>query len=210
MSKRLLSLIIVFLLFFGVLYLFFKRLALLSPRVQLPEVNFATTPYPTWEPKQGAVRPTVIIEKFPYITSDKTRKIEIVGCILDNSDWGMSYPKKTVDVPNVSAITSETMRAFLVEASVSGWGGFPTKNEVEKYFNKPGEVILKKLTIDSFGLARIYFSSEVKAYGGGSARVACMQDSVELTLKQFSNIKNVIFCIEDVCSDQKGSEIFQP
>jgi hypothetical protein len=216
--KLILIFIAVFLVILGVLWLkgYFKA----SSEQVNEQTNLfplvTLTPYPTWKPRPGAQKPTVTYEKFPYKTADKTRKVEIVGCQVDNSAWGMSYPKKVVEVPNVSAIASETMKAFLNEAATSGWGAFPTKNEIKFYAQQnnkkyPNEqVILKKLTIDNLGNARVYFSQEVETYGGGSARVACIHDSTELTLKQFSSIKNVILCIENVCSDQKGSTLFQP
>lgn len=208
-SKK--GLILIFLIIVSIFAFFFlknrsrkKETFKESEEISLP------TPFPTLYRKPGAVRPTITYQKFPFNPSDKTRKFEIVGCVIDNSEWGMSYPKKIVEVPNVSALATEVMKAFLKEATQNGWGGFPTRKEVENYFGTPGEVTLKKLTIDKYGTARVYFSSEVKAYGGGSARVSCMQDSVELTLKQFPNIKRVVMCIEDVCAEQKGSIIFQP
>lgn len=210
MGKKLLIVLIILAFIFGFLFLYFKRHLTTPNSIKLPEEISTLTPYPTWTPKPGVEKPTITYEAFPFKKNDKTRKVEIFGCVVDNSEWGMSYPKKIVEVPNVTAIATETMKAFLAEAAVSGWGGFPTKNEIERYFNKPGEISLKKLTIDNDGIARVYFSDEVKAYGGGSARVACIHDSTELTLKQFSTIKNVVLCIENVCSDQKGSTIFQP
>jgi len=207
-KKNILILLAIFIIVLGVLLKFkvFKKPELII----VPELTPTSSPFPTWVPKPGLRKPTVVYEKYPFKTTDKTRKVEIVGCIIDNSAWGMSYPKKVVEVPNVPAIATETMKAFLKQTSETGWGGFPTKNEVEKFLGKPGEITLKKLTIDKSGTARVYFSKEVKAYGGGSGRVGCMHDSVELTLKQFSSIKGIVMCIEDVCADQKGSEIFQP
>lgn len=184
-----------------------KKLPHLGPA---QEITPSVSPFPTWLPRQGVKRPAITYQKFPFKPTDKTRKVEIIGCIVDDSPWGMSYPKKVVEIPNVSAIATETMKAFLKEASENGWGGFPTKTEVERFFGQAGEVTLKKLTIDKFRTARVYFSKEVAAYGGGSGRVACMHDSVELTLKQFPTIKNIVMCIEDMCADQKGAEIFQP
>lgn len=175
----------------------FRKLPSLKPT---EEITPSASPFPTWFPKPGVKRPTITYEKFPFKSTDKTRKVEIIGCIVDNTAWGMSYPKKVVEILNVSSVATETMKAFLKEAFENGWGGFPSKVKIS----------LKKLTIDKFGTARVYFSKEIQAYGGGAARIVCMHDSVELTLKQFPTIKNVIMCIEDTCEDQKGAEIFQP
>jgi len=192
--------------------LFFSKQSSLRKITEIPpsKITVFPTPYPTWQPKPGVKRPTIVYDKFSFKNTDKTRKVEIVGCVVDNSEWGMSFPKKVVEVPNVSNIATETMKVFLKEAATTSWGGFPTADEIKNYFGLPGEVALKKLTIDKYGKARVYFSKELKAYGGGSARVACIHDSVELTLKQFPQIKEVVLCIEDVCTDQKGSEILQP
>lgn len=179
------------------------------------------TPFPTWKPQPGAQKPTVTYENIPYKSTDKTRKVEIVGCVVDNSAWGMSYPKKEVEILNDSEVASETIKAFLMESSKNGWGGIPSREEVRQYeqqmketvpnfYYKSGEVNLLNLTIDQFGTARVYFSKEIEAYGGGSARVACIYDSIDLTLKQFPLIKKVILCIENICADQKGALIFQP
>lgn len=207
-KKNILILLTIFIIALG-LFLKFKPSP--KPKPAEPQKTTPTTsPFPTWEPKKGLRKPTITYERIPFKKTDKTRKVEIFGCIIDDSVWGMSYPKKVVEVPNVSAIATETMKSFLKESAETGWGGFPTKDEVERFLGKPGETSLKKLTVDRFGTARVYFSNEVMAYGGGSGRVACMHDSVELTLKQFSPIKSIVMCIENVCADQKGAEIFQP
>lgn len=191
-------------------YLRFSPLRKSTSNETSQPVVFTVSPYPSWIPKPGIKKPVVVYDSLPFKKTDKTRKVNLIGCVIDDSDWGMSYPKKTVEVANVSTIASATMNAFLEEAAISGWGGFPTKDEVKRFLNKPGEVFLKNLTIDKYGTARVYFSKEIKAFGGGSSRVVCMQDSVEFTLKQFPEIKSVVLCIEDTCADQKGSSLFQP
>ena len=217
--------VLVILAIFVILFLVLLRLKVSSrkpvveKKTEFPIVS--STPYPTWEPKPSSVRPTITYGQYPFKSADVTREVEIIGCIADNSEWGMSYPKKIVSVLNVSAIAQETMKTFLKEANLNGWGSFPTSSEVQKYLvsirkTNPsykyefGEVRLRNLTIDKYGAARVYFSKELEAYGGGSAKVACIQDSMELTLKQFPTIKNVILCIENTCADQKGSTILQP
>ena len=210
MLKRFLILFLIFSFFGWLAFFYFRKVSPQTKDVPLTKEELPISPYPTWIPKKGASMPIISYQNFPFKSTDKSRKVELIGCVPDNSEWGLAYPKKEVFVPNVSSIATETMKAFLVEAATSGWGGFPSRDEVLKYFGKPQEVILLNLTIDRYGLARVYLSEEAKAYGGGSSRVVCMHDSVELTLKQFSNIKNVVLCIQDVCADQKGSEIFQP
>ncbi len=210
MKSKFVAFLIIVLLFSAILFLFFKRFSAVSNQINFSGTSAGVTTYPTWIPEQGVKRPTVTYEEFPFSPSDTFRKIQIIGCETDNSEWGLAYPKKEVVVPNVSAIATETMKVFLKEAALSGWGGFPSRNEVEYFSKKQQEVVLLDLTIDKSGTARVYFSDDVRAYGGGATRVACMHDSVELTLKQFPDIKNVVLCIGNVCADQKGSTIFQP
>lgn len=198
MNKKTIIYLALLIIAFGLSYQVFKKYR--AKPEQPPEVTPTITSYPTWIPRLGAKRPTIAYENLPFKPTDKTRKVEIVGCTVDDSDWGMSYPKKVVEVPNVPKIAFETMKAFLAEAAKTGWGGFPSKQEIT----------LKKLTLDKNGTARVYFSKELQAYGGESSRVACIQDSVELTLKQFPSIKDVVLCIEEACADQKGATILQP
>ena len=190
-------------------------------KMGLKGISPTISPFPTWTPQPGAPKPTITYENIPYKSSDKTRRVEIVGCVVDNSGWGMSYPKKVVEILNISDVASETIKALLMESAKTGWGGIPSREEVRQYeqkmretipdfYYKNGEVNLEKLTIDQTGAARVYFSREIESYGGGSSRVACIYDSIDLTLKQFPLIKKVILCIENICSDQKGALIFQP
>lgn len=221
MERKIFVILIIILLFGGIFNIYRKRTPSKPKDLILPEEIISITPYPTWILKPGVKKPKITYEVFPFKSTDKTRKVEIFGCFVDNSEWGMSYPKKVIEVPNVSAIATETIKAFLSESANNGWGGIPSRAQIKVYeeimrktyssfFYKNGEVVLEKLTIDKSGTARIYFSKEMEAYGGGSARVRCIQDSIGLTLNQFSNIKNIVPCIDKVCSDQKGSTLFQP
>jgi hypothetical protein len=57
------------------------------------------------------------------------------------------------------------------------------------------EVRLLKLTIAN-GVATANFSKELRAYGGGSARVQTIRQQIERTLKQFRSVQNVVIQIE--------------
>jgi hypothetical protein len=166
-------------------------------------------------------KPTITYQKLPFSKTDKTRKVEIIGCLVSAPEVGYTYSKKVVEIPNTKDYLFETMKAFLEEASQTGWGGFPTKEEDKKFEEirkkvdpgfsyKYGEVKLLSLSIDKTGYTRVNFSKEAEAYGGGAARVACISDSVAITLQQFPEVKFVSLCIEGDCTDQKGSTVFQP
>lgn len=166
-------------------------------------------------------KPSISIQKFPFSRSDKTRKIEIVGCVKPSVESGYTYSKMVVEIPNTTNYVSETMKVFLEQSALVGWGGFPSKEEVIRFeelkrkatpgFNyKYDEVKLLGLTYDKTGYTRINFSKEVEAYGGGAARVGCIADSVAMTLQQFPEVKFISLCIENECTDQKGAIVFQP
>jgi spore germination protein GerM len=52
-----------------------------------------------------------------------------------------------------------------------------------------------KLTITN-GVARANFSPELRAYGGGAARVTAIRKQIETTLLQFSSVKQVVIAID--------------
>ena len=56
-------------------------------------------------------------------------------------------------------------------------------------------VTLRQLTIVD-GVATADFSQEMRAYGGGSARVMLIYRQIEQTLKQFATVREVVIAIE--------------
>jgi hypothetical protein len=66
------------------------------------------------------------------------------------------------------------------EGRAAGWGS---------------RVRLLKLTITN-GVARANFSPELRAYGGGAARVTAIRKQIETTLLQFSSVKQVVIAID--------------
>jgi spore germination protein GerM len=76
---------------------------------------------------------------------------------------------------------------------------FPSLEEILNYGGREPdwgyEVKLLSLTIIN-GTATANFSQELRAYGGGSARVGQIRAQVERTLKQFPTVQRVIIQIE--------------
>lgn len=75
----------------------------------------------------------------------------------------------------------------------------PTPAEVLNYGGRQAgwgpRVRLLKLTIND-GVALANFSPELRAYGGGSARVALIRQQIETTLRQFPSVKQVVIAVE--------------
>lgn len=61
-------------------------------------------------------------------------------------------------------------------------------------------VKLLKLTISN-GIATANFSKELRAYGGGSARVQMIRQQIERTLRQFPSVQQVVIQIEGQSGD---------
>ncbi len=80
----------------------------------------------------------------------------------------------------------------------------PTPQEILTYSARQPdwgyEVKLLKLTI-SDGVATANFSKELRAYGGGSARVQLIRRQIERTLQQFPSVQQVVIQIEGQSAD---------
>jgi len=75
----------------------------------------------------------------------------------------------------------------------------PTPEEVLTYPGRQPDwgvrVELLALTIEE-GTATVNFSKEMRAYGGGSARVTAIRDQITRTLTQFESVEQVIIAVE--------------
>lgn len=75
----------------------------------------------------------------------------------------------------------------------------PTTQEIVTFSGRDSswgyEVKLLKLTITD-GVATANFSQELRAYGGGSARVQAIRQQIEGTLRQFPSVQQVVIQIE--------------
>ncbi len=105
------------------------------------------------------------------------------------------------------AAIEELLKGPTTEEKEQGYySSIPSKEEViefrEKVKEETGEapyegdeVKLKSLKILS-GTAYVNFSEELKAYGGGSCKVAAIKAEISETLKQFPRVDGVIISIE--------------
>lgn len=109
----------------------------------------------------------------------------------------------TVHIIKTKQIATAALNELLWGVGPRNFAGFttslPTPEEVIAYKN-PGpnwgpRVTLRQVTIVN-GVATADFSSEMLAYGGGSARVAAITGQITQTLKQFSTVKEVRILVD--------------
>jgi hypothetical protein len=106
-------------------------------------------------------------------------------------------------IPRTPQIASATIEELLWGPPPRGLAGFttalPMPREVLAFTGRAPDwgprVTLRKLTIDK-GVATVDFSKELRAYGGGAARVGQLRQQIARTLTQFSTIKSVRIAIE--------------
>jgi hypothetical protein len=115
-------------------------------------------------------------------------------------------------IPKAGAIGAAVLEELLWGPPAPNLAGFgtalPTSQEVLDYAGRePGwgpRVTLKSLTIAD-GIALADFSKEMRAYGGGSLRVSLLRWQIEMTLKQFASVQQVIISVEG-----ETEEVLQP
>jgi spore germination protein GerM len=105
-------------------------------------------------------------------------------------------------VPRTQAIGAAALNELLWGPDPGGdtWGtSLPTPAEVLSFSGRAGSwgprVRLLKLTIVN-GVALANFSPELRAYGGGAARVAAIRQQIETTLRQFPSVKRVVIAVD--------------
>lgn len=119
-------------------------------------------------------------------------------------DQGKLQPVQTTIVKS-AAVGAATLEELLwgpgprVRAFPDFNTALPTPEEVLTYPGREPDwgprVTLRKLTIEN-GVATADFSKEMRAYGGGSARVTLIREQITQTLKQFPAVREVRIAIE--------------
>ena len=106
-------------------------------------------------------------------------------------------------VPRTVRIGTAALEELLWGPTPPNLAGFetalPTPQQVLTFPGREPDwgprVTLRQLTIVD-GVATADFSQEMRAYGGGSARVMLIYRQVEQTLKQFATVREVVIAIE--------------
>ncbi|MDX1613385.1 MAG: GerMN domain-containing protein [Candidatus Promineifilaceae bacterium] len=99
------------------------------------------------------------------------------------------------DQPDLPAAALRVLLAGPPADAVAEWRtAIPTPEEVQRYPGRQPDwgdrVRLRGLTIED-GVATADFSPEMRAYGGGSARVQAIREQITRTLTQFPAIESV-------------------
>jgi hypothetical protein len=109
------------------------------------------------------------------------------------------HPQQIVASGSVERAALEMLLWGPPRTQMSFGTALPTPQEVLAYPGRNASwgarVTLRQLTIDN-GIATADFSQELRAYGGGSARVGALREQITRTLLQFSSVREVRIAIE--------------
>jgi hypothetical protein len=141
--------------------------------------------------------PLVAARQFTYVGAKdpNTRAIELYWLV------GEELRAETRRIPQTSRIGTAALEELLWgPPSGSGFStAIPTPADVLNYPGREPDwgsrVRLLSLTIQD-GVATADFSQELRAYGGGSARVGAISNQIMRTLKQFPTVREVRIAIE--------------
>jgi spore germination protein GerM len=111
---------------------------------------------------------------------------------------------ETRRVPKTVRIGTAALEELLSGPRPGGLAGFttaiPTPDEVLSYAGRAPDwrprVMLRSLAIEN-GVATADFSPELRAYGGGAARVQLIRDQITRTLLQFPTVHTVRIAIAE-------------
>ena len=129
---------------------------------------------------------------------EETQTVKVAWAVRDAEEVTL----QTLRVPRTSQVATAALNELLwgPVADDAGYStALPTPAEVLSYPGRTtswgARVRLLKLTITD-GVALANFSPELRAYGGGAARVAMIRKQIETTLRQFPSVKEVVIAIE--------------
>ena len=129
----------------------------------------------------------------------QTRLVDVAWIAPDTGDL-IVFKHSVYRDPRVGAAALRELANGPIDGNLAGAGSaFPTLSEILNYAGREAdwgyEVKLISLTITN-GVATANFSQELRAYGGGSARVGLIRAQIERSLKQFPTVQHVVIQIE--------------
>lgn len=144
----------------------------------------------------GAVRQSVSVR---LLDTNEKQRVQVAWTTPDGSDFIVF----TQEVPRSPQIATAALNELLQGPPDGNLAGavtaLPTVKDIVTFPGRQSdwgyEVKLIKLTITN-GVATANFSKEMRAYGGGSARVQTIRQQIERTLKQFPSVQSVVIQIE--------------
>jgi spore germination protein GerM len=133
------------------------------------------------------------------LSETQTRLVDVAWTVTDSADLIVFKQLVYRDARVGTAALKELVNGP-PDGNLAGAGtAFPSLYEILHYAGREAdwgyEVKLLGLTITN-GVATANFSQELRAYGGGAARVGLIRAQVERTLKQFPTVQHVIIQIE--------------
>lgn len=141
---------------------------------------------------------TVVERQLTILSGDhpQTRSIDLYWLLGEELE---SEQRRVVDRDDIERAAVEELLWGPPPRNLAGFlTALPTPEEVLAY---PGRqpswgvrVKLLDLSIEE-GTATVNFSEEIRAYGGGSARVQSIRDQVTRTLTQFSTVDEVVIAV---------------
>jgi sporulation and spore germination protein len=109
------------------------------------------------------------------------------------------HPQRILATERIGAAALEALLWGPPRTQIGFTTALPTPSEVLAYPGRDAgwgaRVTLRGLTIEN-GVATADFSQELRAYGGGSARVSAIREQITRTLKQFPSVREVRIAIE--------------
>ncbi|HET9222027.1 MAG TPA: GerMN domain-containing protein, partial [Roseiflexaceae bacterium] len=109
------------------------------------------------------------------------------------------HPQRILATERIGAVALEALLWGPPRTQMGYATALPTPDEVLAYPGREADwgarVTLRGLTIAD-GVATADFSQELRAYGGGSARVRAIREQITRTLKQFPSVREVRIAIE--------------
>jgi hypothetical protein len=110
-----------------------------------------------------------------------------------------AHPQRVVATQRIGAAALEALLWGPPRTQMGFATALPTPEEVLSYPGREAgwgaRVTLRSLTIED-GVATADFSRELRAYGGGSARVQAIREQITRTLTQFPSVREVRIAIE--------------
>lgn len=148
----------------------------------------------------GTVRQSVSVR---LLAENETQRVEVAWTTPEGDD--IVFTQAIQRTPQIATAALKELLQGPADGNLAGAvTALPTVKDIVTF---PGrqpdwgyEVKLIKLTITN-GIATANFSKELRAYGGGSARVQAIRQQIERTLKQFSSVQSVVIQIEGQSAD---------
>lgn len=132
---------------------------------------------------------------------EETQTVKVAWLIAGEHEEIVMQEKS---VPRSPQVATAALNELLWGPAVDEAGyvtALPTPDDVLGYTGRTegwgARVRLLKLTIEN-GVALANFSPELRAYGGGAARVSAIRQQIERTLLQFPSVQQVVIAVDGV------------